>query len=261
MKINKEELARMVELYRTGKITKYALEAELSKAFSAAMEPNIVAVSLVSEQDGNTNSTFGATLFPEKIGEKITVTLLLDKEMVLGLATSSEIVDLVENELKGFQKTIKDFNSFVREKKGTAISISDTVLVFLKIFRESVARFSEGLPNLFSKLKEISTIQSVDSIDSEIRAIETESDDIRFIIERLTISKKFPQVFVLAAERLVKELGEGLENTAKQSIFYRDDAPVMNQFYQQRRALVDGTYTDNKMSKVIAHDYKPETNQ
>lgn len=261
MKVNKEELARLVELYKTGKITKYALEAELSKAFSGAMEPNMVSVSLVTEQDGNTNSTFGATLLPEETAGKIDVTLLLDQEMVVSLSTPKEVVDIVENELSGFQKVVKELNSFVREKKGSEVSLSEAVLVFLKIFRGSISRLSEGLPEVFSKLSSSNTIQSVESIDAEIKAIEENSDDLRFVVERLTISKKFPQAFVLAANRLANELGKGVEKSGKASLFYKDDAPVMNQFYQQRRALVDGTYTDNKMSKVISHDYKPDTNQ
>ncbi len=261
MKINKEELAKLVELYRTGKITKYSLEAEFSKAFSAAMEPNVVSVSLITEQDGSTNSTFGATLLPQETAGKIDVTLLLDQEMVINLARPQEVVDIVENELGGFQKAVKDLNSFIKAKKGSEVSVSEAILVLLKIFRDSISRFSNGLPELFGKLIASSTIQSVDSIDSEIKAIETNSDDLRFVVERLTISKKFPQLFVLAANKLASDLGASVDKSAKIPLFYRDDVPVMNQFQQQRRALVDGTYADNKMSKVIAYDYKPETNQ
>jgi hypothetical protein len=259
---NREELVRLVELYKTGKITRYSLEAELSKSFSAAMEPNLVSVSLITEQDGNTNSVFCATLLPQQVGEKVDVTLLLDQELVISLATPAEVVSIAENELGGFQKAVKEITSFAREKKGTDVSLSQALLAHLKIYKDSISRLKDGLPEIFSKLSESRSIQSPESIDSEIKALETDSDDIRFVIERLTISKKFPQLAVLAAKKLTADLSEGASKASgKVPLFYRDDAPVMNQFYQQRRALVDGTYADNKMSKVISHDYKPETNQ
>jgi hypothetical protein len=258
---NRDELAKLVELYKTGKITKYALEAELSKSLSEAIEPNLVSVSLITEQDGNTNSTFGATLLPEMAAGKIQMTVLIDQEMVMGLATPAEVVSLIESEVGGFQKAAKEIASFHNENKDVEVPLSKALLVFVRIFRDSIKRFSEALPQLFAKLSESRTIQSVESIESEIKALETESDDTRFVVERLTISKKFPQLMAIAASKLATELSGGKEKQTKIPLFYTDDAPVMNQFYQQRRALVDGTYTDNKMSKVIAHDYKPETNQ
>jgi hypothetical protein len=258
---NREELAKLAELYKTGKITKYALEAELSKSFSSAMEPSMVSVSMVTEQDGNTNSTFGVTLLPEMIADKVQVTLLVDQEMVISLVKSAELISILENELSGFQKAIKELTSFHKERKGAEVSISDALLVFVRIYRDSLKRLSEGLPETFNRLFDSRTIQSVESIDSEIKALENGSDDPRFVVERLTISKKLPQLMAVAASKLAEEMGKDLGKTVKIPLFYTDDAPVMNQFYQQRRALVDGTYTDNKMSKVIAHDYKPETNQ
>lgn len=258
---NRDDLAKLVEFYKTGKITRYALEAEMSKAFSEAMEPSMVSVSLVTEQDGSTNSTFGATLLPEMIGGKVQVTLLLDQEMVISLTSPAEVVSLAENELSGFQGAIKELTSFHREKKGTEVQIQESLAVFARIFRDSLRRFSDGLPELYNKFFESRTIQSAESIESEIKVLEDGSDEPRFVIERLTISKKFPQLMVVAASRLARELSDGLDKATKIPLFYRDEAPVMNQFYQQRRALVDGTYTDNKMSKVIPHDYYPDTNQ
>jgi hypothetical protein len=258
---NKQDLAKFVELYKTGKITKYSLEAELSKAISEASEPVMISVSLVTEQDGNTNSTFGVASLPEMAGGKALNTILVDQEAVISLLRSEEVVEAVIGEASRVQSVLKDFIGFHSDRKGKETSAGQALEVLLKIYAGSLRKLSESLPEAFSRLRESRTIQSAEAIESEAAAIGSTDDELRFVVERLTISKKLPQLIVLAASKLSKELSEGSGKGAKIQLFYRDDAPVMKQFYQQRRALSDGTYTDNKMSKVIAHDYKPETNQ
>jgi hypothetical protein len=260
---NREELVKMIEFYKTGKITVGSLETELGKAFSEALEPSIIKVSVISEVDGSTNSTFGVTSLPEKTGEKLSLSILVDKDALMNMITPKDVVAAIEGELKDYQKILKEYNKFIVDNKDKEVTLGDAIKLFIELYKGSIKRLAESIPSVFAELREKRQIQSLESLTSEVIAIEKGSDDMRFIIERLTVSKKFPMSFLIAARELAKSLKKVTDAEAQKiPLFTNDDEkPVMNQFYQQRRALSDGTYTDNKMSKVIAHDYKPSTNQ
>jgi len=258
---NKTELAQLVELYKTGKITKTSLENELGKSVSELVAPNTLTVSIISEVDGNTNSTFGVTSLPEMVGEKILVTLLVDSDAIMNFVSTQEIIDMITVEASRHQKVLKEYSKFIREHKDSEILLEDALVLFLDIYEESLEEFYDELPEISAKLMTSRTIQSVKSIKAEKEAIKNPSEDLRLIIERLTVSKKFPIAFLTAARKLVRSSIENEKPEEKLPLFYTDEKPVMNQFHQQRRALSDGTYDSSKISRVIAHDYKPDTNQ
>jgi hypothetical protein len=257
---NKVELAQLVELYKTGKVTKTALELELGKSVSELVTPNTLTVAIISEVDGNTNSTFGVTSLPEMVGEKILVTLLVDKDAIMNFVETKEIIEMIAVEASRHQKVLKEYSKFIKEHKDSEVLLEDALAFFLELYEESLEELFDELPEISAKLIANRTIQSVKSIKAEKEAIKNPSEDLRLIVERLTISKKFPLAFITASRKLVSASVKNEDPEQKLPLFYTDEKPVMNQFHQQRRALSDGTYTAEKMSKVIAHDYKPDTN-
>ena len=259
---NKEALVQVIELYKTGKITKTALESELSKAVSDLVTPNNITVSIISELDGNTNTTFGVTSLPKKVGERVYVTLLIDKDALMNLVEPEEILCMIKVEAcNNYQKVLKKYTKFVKEHEDSEILLDDALDLFLDIYEESLENLYENLPEISAKLAENRTIQSVRSIKSEREALKNPKEDIRIVAERLTLSKKFPMAFLEAARKLVRNSVKDQTPEDKIPLFYNDEKPVMNQFQQQRRALSDGTYDASKMSRVIEYDYVPKTNQ
>jgi hypothetical protein len=258
---NREELVKLIELYKTSKITSFALESELGRSFTEMVEPNIIKVTVINEVEGNTNSTFGVTSIPEKTGERLSLNLLIDRDAIKNLVSASDILKLAEGELKDHQKTFKLYTKFVSDNEGNEVLLSKALVLFLEIYKNSLERFYKEIPEVAEKLSNERTIQSIQSISSEMEAANEESENIRFIIERLTVSKKFPLAFVEAAKQLSKEISAKGSGDEKIPLFYTDEKPVMNQFYQQRRALSDGTYTAEKMNRIIDPNYVPPTNQ
>ena len=259
--VNKEGLIKFVELYKQSKITENALEFELTKEVAQMLGQETVQVKVCQEVDSNTNTTFGVVSMPEKIGEQMLMTVFVDKDAILNLVSPEEIVDMICSEARDYQKTLKAYSKFLKSKDENELSLSDALLFFLEIYKDSIARFAENQPEVFKRLRDNRTIQSVQSLESEMKALEAGIEP-NSVVERLTLSKKMPQRLVDAAKEMAKVSRNNLASTSKVPLFYRDDEPVMNQFYQQRRALSDGTYDLEKgRSQKIEHDYIPKTNQ
>jgi hypothetical protein len=257
---NKEELVMMLDLYKQGKITISAMELELTKAAVEKTGQETVQVKIVQEVDATTNTTFGVVSLPEKIGEKLLLTVIIDKDAITNLLSPAEVVDIMCVEIESYQKTLREYSKFLKSKDENEMSISDALLFFLGLYKDSIGRIEEKHPEVFKRLRESRTIQSVQSLESEVKALEDGSEPL-MIIERLTLGKKMPQRFVEVAKELAKVSKDDITTTSKVPLFYRDDEPVMNQFYQQRRALSDGTYDIEKnKSQIIDHKYVPKTN-
>jgi len=258
---NKDSLVKLIDLYKQSKITKGAIEMELSKAVGAITGNEVVQVKIIDEVDSNTNTTFGTVSLPEKIGEKLLLTVLIDKDAILNLVSPEDILEMISEETKDHQKTLREYSKFLKSKEENELSLSDALIFFLGLYKQSLARLSENQKEVYTKLRNNRTIQSVESIQSEIDALKN-NFDIHNVSERLTLSKKMPRIYVDSANEIAKVSGNTLTDVSAVSLFYRDDEPVMNQFYQQRRALSDGTYDLSKnKSKKIEHDYIPKTNQ
>jgi hypothetical protein len=258
---NKEELGKLIDLYKQSKITKVSIEVELTKAINEVVGNDIVQLKIVETVEPDTNSTFGVVSHPEKIADKMLVTVLVDKDALLNMVSSSELIDMVMSEVKSHQKTLKAFSKFLKGKEENEISMSDALIFFMELYRDSLKRLSEELPEIYNRLRSARTIQSPELIESEIKLLEVNSD-IHNVSERLTVSRKMPKAYLHSAMELAKVSGNTLTDVTKVPLFYKDDEPVMNQFYQQRRALSDGTYDMSKgRSKQVAHDYYPKTNQ
>jgi hypothetical protein len=261
---NKETLVNIINFYKQSKITKSSAELELSKAVSESIgQEDVVQVKIIEEKDASTNSTFGIVSMPEKTGERIHLSILIDKDALSNLMTPEEILSIMEGELENYQKILKDYSKFIKSKGETELSISDTLSFFLGLYKDSLERLSKNQKELYEKLRSSLTIQSVESIDSEIKAIESGNFDLATIFERLLLSKKMPQEFEKAAKAIASITHNSISQTSKIPLFYRDEEPVMNQFYQQRKALSDGTYDIEKKgrSQKIEHNYLPKTNQ
>jgi hypothetical protein len=261
---NKETLVNIINFYKQSKITKSSAELELSKSVSEAIgQDDVVQVRIVEEKDSSTNSTFGIVSMPEKTGERVHLSLLIDKDALMNLMSPEEILALLETELEDYQKILKDYSKFLKSKGENELTVSDTLSFFLNLYKDSLERFSKAHKEVYQKLRDLSTIQSVASIESEIKAIESGNFELSTIFERLLLSKKMPQEFEKAAKSLTNISHNNLSQTSKVPLFYKDEEPVMNQFYQQRRSLSDGTFDIEKKgrSTKIEHNYLPKTNQ
>jgi hypothetical protein len=261
---NKEALVNIINFYKQSKITRNSAELELSKAVSETIgQDDVVQVKIIEEKDSSTNSTFGIVSLPEKTGERVHISILIDKDAVMNLMSPEEILALLETELDEYQTVLKDYSKFLKSKGENELSVSDTLVFFLGLYKDSLERFSKSHKEVYDRLRNLSTIQSAASIESEIKAIESGNFELSTISERLLLSKKMPHEFEKAAKALASISQNNISQTSKIPLFYRDEEPVMNQFYQQRRALSDGTFDIEKKgrSSKIEHNYLPKTNQ
>jgi hypothetical protein len=258
---NKDSLVKLIDLYKQSKITKAAIEMELTKAVGEMTGNEVVQVKILEEVDSNTNTTFGAVSLPEKIGDKLLLTVLVDKDAVLNLVSPEELLSIISEEVKDHQKTLRGYSKFVKSGEENEFALADTLKYFLGLYKDSLKRVADGNSEVYTKLRSNRTIQSPELIQSEIDAL-FNNVDVHNVSERLVLSKKMPKAFLHAANELAKVSKNTLTDISQVSLFYKDEEPVMNQFYQQRRALSDGTYDLSKnKSKKVEHDYIPKTNQ
>jgi hypothetical protein len=257
---NKDSLVKLIDLYKQSKITKAAIEMELTKAIGEMTGNEVVQVKILEETDSNTNTTFGAVSMPEKIGEKLLLTVLVDKDAVSNLVSPEELLSIISEEVREHQKTLRGYSKFVKSGEENEFALADALKYFLGLYKDSLQRLADKNSEVYTKLRNSRTVQSPELIQSEIEALSNDVS-VHSVSERLVLSKKMPKAFLDAANKLAKVSKNTLTDVSQVSLFYKDDEPVMNQFYQQRRALSDGTYDIEKnKSQIIDHKYVPKTN-
>jgi hypothetical protein len=260
--INKEirqDLVQLIELYRASKVGDRALEMEFTKAVSEKSFPLTTYVKIVSERDGNDNSTFGVTILPEKVGENLSVTLLVDKDALLNLVEEKDLIDMIFAQSEISQKVLKDHVKFLQTNEELNLGLAENLIYFLNLYKTGLQNILQSMPEVVKDLFEKGLFQNPETIEKEIELIENQPEELEYSIERLVVSKKFPKQYLEAAKSLVQ--GESKEEEVLSILSYSDEKPAMNQFHQHARTFADGTYDKDKLSKKIPYDYYPKTNQ
>jgi hypothetical protein len=253
-----KELAQLVELYKSGKITEYSFERELANNIEKITYPTKVSVSLITDKNAN-NLTFGITTLPE-IGQKATITLLLDKEVIINNILSLEdVVKIVINEAQNYQQPLKEYSKFVVLNSNKECGLKEVLEVLLRNYKGSLDNMAVGIPEIYKKLINAKILPEIEDLSKELTMLTDGRERVDQFIERVAIKFNFPKLLIDKAKEIAEKMKSDYMRKEYIAPEFSDETPSMNLFDQRRKALSDGTYTNIK-SKEISPFYKPSTN-
>jgi len=258
---NQQELEQFINLYRDSKITQFALESELTRAMTEFVYPMKVIVKIIKNDAGHSGSTFGIKALPEINSKDNTMCIAIDDGALLNLFTTEELIKILKEETYYSQHVLKEYSRFLMSKVGSDPSLSEAVVFFLKLYKDSLNNLIEKLPSIVSKLQSNKVLTTTEDIDREIDVINSGKEKIDIIIERLVVKSLLPLITVEKAKQLTQVIANSAKEDESLKLFINPEEPGMNQFRQKQRALSDGTYTNKPKSTIIPYDYEPETNQ
>jgi hypothetical protein len=252
---NADDLAKMIELYKNDKITKFALEKELIGSYLKVTYPLKITFCISEDHTGPSGSTFGLIAIPKISPSGTIVEICIDKDAIKNAFTPEEMVKIIFIETLNIQKTIKTHSRFMLDNAGGPISLGQAVAMFLDTHKDTLEEIMEYAPEVLKN----KPIPSIEKIEELIKLLEDPAQKSEEIVEKVVVEGILPKKSIEAAKELVKSFKENLrgeENTGKVS---DPDNVSINTFKTHTRTFVDGTY--QIPGKKIAHDYEPDTNQ
>jgi len=256
---NAEELIKIVDLYKKGKITQAAFESELTKASLKLTYPVSSVVKIDTTDKNRTNSTFGIVTVPF-IGQYASVTLYIDNNVILNLLSEDDVIKMLIAECSNFQLALREYSKFNLTKADSDVDLRDILITFVAIYKNSLESFESKVPDIFKKLREQKSIPAIESLDDIYRLLASGRGRTEDLIEKLSINYAFPKIFIEKAKEIIDVIRKEYQNNVQKYPDPSGDELKVNSFKTQRRALSDGTYSDKK-SYQISHNYKPDTNQ
>lgn len=268
--MNKDDLAQYIDYFNQEKITKMALEHELSTAINNSGLEHVGVFAQIVESPAT--RTFIISPLPGCDANGRTDLMILIDKVALSLFSSKVIVDLIENECKNYQASIKALFKFMEKYKGDQFELGETLRCMLEIFRDSLDRTNEILADnsdmdLDDSKSALSRVATSKEISDEIDKLIYSSDAIDEVIERLTVSALVPEKIIERAKDIVEKMNKNFnkEEADRQAIadlsfgvgsITPDATPV----YNRLRQLSDNTY-DMYNEKEVSLNYKPDSNQ
>jgi hypothetical protein len=258
---NAANLAQMIEFYKVGKITLPTLEHEFSKATRELTYPVKSFAKIVVSDRGNLSTTFGVTILPEMEISGASVTFLIDDRTIKSVLKPEEIVMMIAAESSNVQDALKEISRFTISKSDADVTTSDALLVFMRVYLNSVQNFESMSNDLGKKISDSKLLPKSEAIKEHMLQLEEGAEKIEIVIEKLIVLDSLPSLLIEKAKELVAKIKNDNKEKLTMSVVQSDEAPLMNQFRQQARALSDGTYDAVKGSRIIDYKYKPDTNQ
>jgi hypothetical protein len=258
---NQQELEQLINLYKDSKITQYALESELTKSMTEFLYPMKVIVSIVKQDAGHSGSTFGVKSLPEVNSKDNTMLIAIDNSALLNLFSTEDLIKIFKEEAYYSQHVLKEYSRFLISKLGSDASLSESLIFFMRLYRDSLKNLSEKLPLVITKLQENKSLVTIEQLEAEMADIAQGKEKIELAIEKLVVKGLLPLISVEKARQLTQVIANSAREDESLKLFTNPHEPAMNQFRQKQRALSDGTYSNKPKSTIIPFDYEPETNQ
>lgn len=269
--MNKDDLAQYIDYFNQEKITKMALEHELSTAINnSGLEHVGVFVQIV---ESPTTRTFIISPLPGCTANGRTDLMILIDKVALTLFSSNVIVDLLENECRNYQIPIKMLFNFMEKYKGDQFDLGETLCCLLQIYKESLDRTNYLLANttdieLDDSKSALSRVATSKEIVDEIDKLIYSNESVDEVIERLTIGALVPEKLIDRAKDIVEKMNKSFNKAeadrqaaAELSFGVGSHAiPEGTPVYNRLRQLSDNTY-DMYNEKEVALNYKPDSNQ
>ena len=236
-----EELINMLNLFKAGKITQYAVEKELSKFMGMSSSCQF------ANDSKNTHQTsYFIMPLVEKRVEGLHVIFLIDADAVLRVYTANEIMIALNNLLVKKQEILKRYNAFYRISSGNEVSRNAAIGFILSVY-QSVKECLNVNPDLKHLPNDAELAEAITKLREETA---TKSDIESYLIKELFA----PEVMKFAEEKISHSI------PGPKIIVSDEEKPTFNLGQQEILKHCTSTF-GVRDHKEIQYNYKPSTNQ
>jgi len=252
---NIQELIKLIDLYKAGKVTKYSLESELTQAIEGMTLPIRTAVKILGASEDSTSTPFGIATLPNISSRRTTATIYIDDSLILSCLSEEEVIKLLVIESLNLQSILRVYSRFTAANISTDISVEDTLVLFIDIMNVSLGAIKNKAEDIFEKMKESNLVVCIKDLQKQKEKLGIEK--LSEIIESLIISCHFPSVYIDASKKLATAMRRVFKGAAA-DLAYSDETPNIDLHDSYIKDLTDGSYKN--LSKKIDYNYKPDTN-
>lgn len=236
-----EYIKTVIEMFKKGKTTKYILEKELGNFLGLNIFVRL------SEDCKNNNQSFILFAIPEYKTEGFVLTYVLDKNALMNLLSTDELVDILDALKRKTQKIYKMFFTSVVENTNRDISRNNELGFLLNLYTQYSDVFEVSGKNITPDIDEILKLADVFNTEKG-----TDED-----IENAIVKGILCQDIIEFAERCVRV---GKDEVIIKLTDYHSEIPTFNLGYQELYDNCTSTF-GVRDHKEIPYNYLPSTNQ
>lgn len=242
------DIKAIIELYKSGKISKFTMESELTKYLASI--PN-VSVRLTSSSGGHTVSSYIAGFVPVSNGVKTIPVLLFDNYLFAYAMDTEDILSVLRSLSHRGMASVKELADFVSTHNGAEVPMSECILFYIGLAKEDFAALPKNLTYNLTKFGVVSFTGIEDYALSLKLGKETPSVVLNGLVTAGILSKEHIEL-MKALFHAVNAEGAIMDTTGADP-----DTPTLDAQWHKIIGKSDGEF-DVSLSKNLDPAYTPD---
>lgn len=255
---NMDELITIAGLFKAGEVTPYAFDRELAEALEELTYPIPVIVKSVGTAEDDSKEAFIVATMPNVSTKRSSATIYVSTALVQALSVE-DMLKVVTLEATNIQSSFRLYSKFMSSAADVMTTVSECLAVLIELYENSLQNLKDNLPEIFEELKEKNL--AVEPSDLAEQRIALADGEMKFseLVEVLAVKYFFPKPLITKARETAELLMTGGASGADADVESNPHEPSINTHDRRIKELTDDTYKN--MSKVIEHDWQPDSNQ
>lgn len=240
------EIEQIIQLYKERKLTRFALECELSRMLSNEI------VDIPVEITKSSSAAYISCILPEEFNGGIKTTLLVSDSAIIDYLSNKELISVLVSVAESRVPVMSFFTKFLDKKDRAEISKSEWFNLYLNLYLITLKSIN---PQILANLEERKiNFCKIDDIKEMIKKFEAAStkEEVEGLISVLKTKTIIPDRMIETAENCYEKYRSNITLTIVDKEKTVEEVPTMNAF-----AAAIAAATNSKVGLNI-QDHQPE---
>lgn len=248
------DFSDILSFYRTGKLSRFALEAEMTRAIDMPRADVII-----DETACSAAGTYAIAIIPDMRSGIIKDHIVIDRRLIDSQIAINKIIELISAAGKLIPSVNMRYVGFRSSHHGVETSYLECIEFALNSYKCMISDLDSdlGADSAISYLTGVAHKLDLPSLDSAILSAHTGKDSIEACVEFILGHRLLPKIALENAEDLFKSL-----NSPSADINGADplhEVPAENEYYARAASMCDGMINP-QYHKDLDPFYLPDTN-
>lgn len=248
------DFSDILGFYRTGKLSRFALEAEMTRALDMPRADVII-----DETACSSAGTYAVAIIPDMRSGVIKDHIAVDKRLIDSQIAVGKIVDLINAAGKLIPSVNMRYVGFRSSHHDVETSYLECIEFALNSYKIAISDLDAdlGADSALAYLTGVAHTLDLSALDSAILSAHTGKDSVKSCVEFVLNHRLLPKIALDNAEDMFKSL-----NSPTVGIDGKDpinEVPAENEFYARAAGLCDGRINP-QYHKDLDPFYLPDTN-
>ncbi len=248
------DFSDILSFYRTGKLSKFALEAELSRGIDT------VRASVSIDDDVNASAgTYAIAIIPDMRSGTVKDTIVIDRKLIDSQIAVGKIVELITAAAKSIPAVNMRYLSFMSSHKNTETSYLECIEFALNSYKTMLDDINADLSedSAISQMIRIAHTIDINALNTAILSAHTGKETAESCVEYILNKRLLPKAALSNAEDMFKIInnpaisGDGVDPL--------HEVPAENKFYAKLASVCDGLINP-QYHKDMDPFYIPDSN-